>query len=159
MSSPQNAHRGLSVRDLNRKTPRGEDEGRKVSKTPFRSTPRPPSDWAAASRVVFVSPAEVESTEAAADGLGAVGCVPPVLLDRRLRCAVDQWKFFRAARLRHVGLLMQVSPSFNLEPSFFLRVSACEHRFGPLVGTLVADASCFWGLVYAGNESAGGTAT
>ena len=127
MSSPQSAHRGLSVRDLNRETPQNDDRGdRKVSKTPFRSTPRPPSEWAAASRVVFVSPTEVQGAEAAADWRRAVECVPPVVLvHTRLRCAIDQWKKYRAARLRHVGLVMQVSFSFNLVPSFFLRVPAC----------------------------------
>ena len=118
------AHRGLSVRDPNRETPRSPDGGGgKVSKTPFRSTPRPPLDWAkAASRVVFVSPAEVESAEVAADWEGAVDCVPPIVLQvhSKLRRAIDRWKQFRAVRLHHVELLIQVSPSVNLVLSSFL---------------------------------------
>ncbi len=147
MSHPRSAHRGLSVRDPNQETPRSpEGGGRKVSKTPFRSTPRPPLDWAkAASRVVFVSPAKVESAEATADGEGAVDCVPPLLLvHSRLRRAIDQWKDFRAVRLRHVGLLMQVSPSVNPVLSSFLRVCACETDVDHLQALLWRAQAVFW---------------
>ena len=101
---------GLSVRDLNQQTPaaaRQQHCKALPSKTPFRSTPRPPQDWAVVrpAATVAVPPAVVSR---AAVPPAAVQYAPTIL-DSRLQAAVDQWKEFRTTRRRHLELLVQVS--------------------------------------------------
>ena len=112
MSPSRGRGLGLSVRDPNQATPAAALRKREVlaSKTPFRSTPRPPPGWADA-RVVFVSPER--------DGEAERVCERQ--RQGRLKFALGQWKGFRAARLRHVRLLVQVSS--NLLLCNFLRLS------------------------------------
>ena len=95
---------GLSVRDPNKASPAREDGAQKVlaSKTPFRTTPRPPPDWAADAPPVALLLPSGDSPAVLPPSVTA----PPVVDD--LRRALRRWQDFRAVRLRHVQLLAQV---------------------------------------------------